>query len=74
MIAGEPELGFEPVRVHLYERRERLAKESRVNYAKLTYIEYGLEVLFIGSADPGDFDRVSRPAIDICWAKSTRYR
>ena len=74
MIAGEPELGFEPVRVHLYERTERLSKETRVNYAKLTCIEHDLKVFFIGSVDPGDFNRVVRPAVDTCWEKSARHK
>jgi hypothetical protein len=73
MLEGEPQLGFDPVCVNLYERTERLVKESRVNYAKLTTIEHNFPVFFIGSIDPADFHNIVRPAVDICWEKKKRH-
>jgi hypothetical protein len=67
MLPGEPQLGFNPIKVDLYERRETLVKESRVNYAKLTTIEHTFPVLFIGRVDPADFRDIVRPAVDTCW-------
>ncbi|KAH6641427.1 hypothetical protein F5144DRAFT_642630 [Chaetomium tenue] len=72
-LDGEPQLGFDPVCVNLYERTERLVKESRVNYAKLTTIEHNFPVFFIGSIDPADFHNVVRPAVDTCWEKKKRH-
>jgi hypothetical protein len=69
MLQGEPELGFEAVRVNLTERTEQLVKESRVNYAKLTTIEHNFPVLFIGRVEPADFRNIVRPAVDICWQR-----
>ena len=69
MLPGEPDLGFEAVKVHLNERTEQLVKESRVNYAKLTTIEHNFPVLFIGRIDPGDFRNIVRPAVDTCWQR-----
>lgn len=73
MVRGEPELGFPPIRVNLYEKAERLDKESRVNYAKLTNVEHNLPVYFIGSVVPEDFAEIVMPAVDECWAAKTRW-
>jgi hypothetical protein len=69
MLQGEPQLGFNPVQVHLNERTEQLVKESRVNYAKLTTIEHNFAVLFIGRVDQADFRDIVRPAVDTCWRR-----
>jgi hypothetical protein len=69
MLQGEPELGFEAVRVNLTERTEQLVKESRVNYAKLTTIEHNFPVFFIGRVEPADFRNIVRPAVDTCWQR-----
>ena len=73
MLQGEPELGFDPVRVHLTERTEGLVKESRVNYAKLTTVEHNFRVYFIGYVDPDDFEHIVMPAVDYCWHKKKRH-
>ncbi|KAK4148240.1 uncharacterized protein C8A04DRAFT_24041 [Dichotomopilus funicola] len=71
-LPGEPQLGFPPVRVELYERTEQLVKESRVNYAKLTTVEHNFRVLFIGRVLPDDFENIVIQAIDVCWGKKKR--
>lgn len=73
MLAGEPKLGFDPVRVNLYEKAEQLVDESRVNYAKLTTIEHNFRVFFIGSVHPSDFHNIVMPAIDTCWERKRRH-
>ncbi|KAK4104794.1 hypothetical protein N658DRAFT_189314 [Parathielavia hyrcaniae] len=73
MLAGEPRLGFDPVRVHLAENSEKLSKESRVNYAKLTTVEHNFPVYFIGYVNSDDFRDIVRPAVDYCWAKKRRH-
>ncbi|KAG7284002.1 hypothetical protein NEMBOFW57_010360 [Staphylotrichum longicolle] len=67
MLPGEPQLGFDPVRVILRERTEQLVKESRVNYAKLQTVEHNFRVYFIGRVDPEDFRKIVIPAVDRCW-------
>lgn len=74
MLPNEPELGFRPVAVHIYERTEKLRKESRVNYAKLTTIEHNFRVFFIGSVEPEDFHNIVLPAVDTCWSNKKRRR
>jgi hypothetical protein len=71
LLPGEPELGFPPVQVRLTEPGERFAKESRVNYAKLTTIEHNMLVYFIGEVVEDDLDIVLS-AVDLCWAKRRR--
>ncbi|KAL2256129.1 hypothetical protein VTK26DRAFT_2141 [Humicola hyalothermophila] len=73
LVDGEPELGFPPVRVDLYEKTEKLDKESRVNYSKLTTIEHNFRVFFIGRVVPEDFKKIVSPAVDICWNKKRRH-
>ncbi|KAK4138573.1 hypothetical protein BT67DRAFT_14432 [Trichocladium antarcticum] len=73
MVDGEPDLGFRPVRVDLYEKSEKLDKESRVNYAKLTTVEHNFPVFFIGRVVPDDFGNIVGPAVDLCWTRKRRY-
>ncbi|KAK3905917.1 hypothetical protein C8A05DRAFT_12304 [Staphylotrichum tortipilum] len=73
-LPDEPRLGFDPVRVNMYEMTEQLVKESRVNYAKLTTIEHNVPVLFIGSVVPDDFNNIVSPAVDACWQDKMRRR
>jgi len=68
MVPGEPDLGFKPVRAHMYEGTETLAKESRVNYSKTSSIEHNAPVWFIGEIHPDDFRTVKR-AYEKCWEK-----
>jgi hypothetical protein len=72
LVDNEPTLGFDPVRVDLYERTEKLDKESRVNYAKITTVEHNFRVFMIGSVDPWDFENIVIPAVDHCWARKQR--
>ncbi|KAJ9130531.1 hypothetical protein NKR23_g12150 [Pleurostoma richardsiae] len=54
LLPGEPKLGFPPVKVVLFgneKETEKIAKESRVNYAKRILIKYGVKVLFLGELD-----------------------
>ncbi|KAL2162813.1 hypothetical protein VTH06DRAFT_6649 [Thermothelomyces fergusii] len=71
MLPGEPQLGFSPVRVRL-QPSEKLKKESRVNYAKLTTIEHNFRVFFIGSVEPDDFRNIVKPAVQTCWERKKR--
>lgn len=45
---------------------ERLSKESRVNYAKLTTIEHNIKVFFIGSIVKDEIPTI-RANVDYCW-------
>jgi hypothetical protein len=67
MLDGEPELGFDPIKVDFYTKFETLAKESRVNYAKLTTVDHSFRVTFIGRVDADDFNDIAIPAVDSCW-------
>ncbi|KAK4127451.1 hypothetical protein N657DRAFT_631265 [Parathielavia appendiculata] len=73
MLPGEPQLGFDPVRVVLTERTETLSRESRVNYAKLTTVEHNFPVYIIGSVDPADFEHIVIRAVDHCWNRKKRH-
>jgi hypothetical protein len=72
LLGGEPKLGFSPVRVDLYERSERLVKESRVNYSKLVTVQHNFKVVFIGRVVEEDFQNIVIPAVDQCWQKKKR--
>ncbi|KAB5545771.1 hypothetical protein GE09DRAFT_1224722 [Coniochaeta sp. 2T2.1] len=61
-------LGYQPIRMRVTAEGETLAKESRVNYAKLVTVEHNVKVYFIGQILPGDFDSIVRPAVDDCWS------
>ncbi|KAK0674058.1 hypothetical protein QBC41DRAFT_352197 [Cercophora samala] len=71
-LPGEPDLGFEPVRLELTELTEKLDKESRVNYAKLVTIEHNYRVFFIGRIASSDFINIVTPAVDYCWNNKHR--
>lgn len=47
-LDGEPRLLKKPIRVVLDSPREKLRKESRVNYSKLYTVEHNVKVCFIG--------------------------
>lgn len=66
-LRDEPKLGFPPVRVHISEQGERISKESRVNYSKLTTVEHNVKVLFIGRVISSDWDTVTE-AVNTSWA------
>jgi hypothetical protein len=66
-LSNEPRLGFPPVRVHIYEPGERISKESRVNYSKLTTVEHNVKVLFIGRVVGSDWEVVTE-AVNTSWA------
>ncbi|KAK4454896.1 hypothetical protein QBC34DRAFT_289147 [Podospora aff. communis PSN243] len=70
-LPGEPELGYEPVRMALDIPSERLAREARVNYAKLVTVEHNVRVRFIGSIVSEDMDIVTE-AVDKCWVDKNR--
>ncbi|KAH7254029.1 uncharacterized protein BKA55DRAFT_510114 [Fusarium redolens] len=72
-LSGEPELGYPPVRVHIHEPNERISKESRVNYSKLTTVEHNVKVLFIGRVVTSDWDIVTE-AVNTSWAKKTHLK
>ncbi|KAK4191410.1 hypothetical protein QBC35DRAFT_12329 [Podospora australis] len=73
MVPREPDLGFPPVRLELYEMTEKLDWRSRVNYAKLQSIEHNCQVLFVGRIAPEDFEHVVAPAVDECWERKRRH-
>lgn len=50
---------------------EKLAKESRINYAKLVTVEHNVRVFFIGRIVPEDWDNVLN-AVDKCWESKDR--
>lgn len=56
LLDGEPVLGFLPVRATLDMGYEYLAKESRVNYARLEFVEHHVPVCFVGRVSPKDFE------------------
>ncbi|KAJ4263144.1 hypothetical protein NW762_006766 [Fusarium torreyae] len=66
-LAGEPKLGFPAIRVHISEPGERISKESRVNYSKLTTVEHNVKVFFIGRVVGSDWDIVTE-AVNTSWA------
>lgn len=67
-IRHEPRLGVAPVAANLISG-ERLATESRVNYAKLQTIEHNVKVRIIGRITH-DIDTVLQ-AVDDCWQRRT---
>jgi hypothetical protein len=73
LLSGEPELGFPPVCAEITEEGERISKESRVNYSKLTSVEHNCRVLFIGYIVPDDFEIV-QDAVNTCWEAMTHHR
>ncbi|KAI2643294.1 hypothetical protein GGS21DRAFT_485811 [Xylaria nigripes] len=67
-LKDEPDLGFKPVPLKMYAEGETLAKESRVNYSKLTTIEHNVKVFFIGYIPAPYFDSVTS-AVNQCWSQ-----
>ncbi|KAK3370137.1 hypothetical protein B0H63DRAFT_527884 [Podospora didyma] len=72
-LSQEPVLGFPPVEMMPYEKTEKLAPESRVNYSKLVTVEHNNRVFFIGRISPEDFDVTVAPAVDKCWNEKKRH-
>ncbi|KAF4996931.1 hypothetical protein FDECE_12254 [Fusarium decemcellulare] len=73
LLDGEPEAGFPPVRVELFEHGERWPPVSRVNYEQLTTVEHHIKVLFIGRIMAADW-KIVQDAVDTCWSNRTHYR
>jgi hypothetical protein len=73
LLPGEPDLGFAPVCAEITEEGERISKESRVNYSKLTSVEHNCRVLFIGYIGPKYFEIV-QDAVNTCWEAMTHHR
>jgi hypothetical protein len=64
-IEGEERLRLRPIRIVPNTPRDKLEKESRINYAKIYTVEHNVKVYFIGSVAPeckhalvADFDTV----------------
>ncbi len=57
-LAGEPELGFKPISIKLEIEDELIAKESRVNYARLVTVEHNVKVHFIGHVPKESYNTV----------------
>ena len=51
-VEGESKLHKKPVRVQEKTARDKLAKESRINYAKVYTVEHNTKVHFIGEIHP----------------------
>ncbi|KAJ4309960.1 hypothetical protein N0V84_011224 [Fusarium piperis] len=73
LLPNEPELGYDPVRLQITDPSEKISKESRVNYAKLTTVEHNVKVLFVGRVVPDDL-AIAKDAVDACWRKKTHHR
>ncbi|OLN97492.1 hypothetical protein CCHL11_01298 [Colletotrichum chlorophyti] len=70
-LPKEPKLGFPPVRAKMLIEGEKLAKESRINYAKLVTVEHNVKVFFIGYIPAEGFEDVTA-AVDACWERKNR--
>jgi hypothetical protein len=68
LLRGEPELGFNPLPINIFERGERLAPESRINYSKLTTVQHNTRVFIIGEVVDESLQRLTE-AVDWCWAQ-----
>jgi hypothetical protein len=71
LVKGEDKLGFKPVAMAMDIPGEKIAKESRVNYAKLVTIEHNVKVFFIGRIIERDFPTVQR-AVNHCWERKMK--
>lgn len=60
------------MRARLFEITETLARESRVDYAKLCTVEHNAAIAMVGYVIPEDFDRIVTPAVDFCWQQRER--
>ncbi|RSL74690.1 hypothetical protein CEP51_011483 [Fusarium floridanum] len=73
LLSNEPELGFAPIHVQIHEIGEKIRRECRVNYSKLTTVEHNVKVLFIGRVVPEDL-AIVKDAVDQCWMNKTHRR
>lgn len=64
---GRARLSFIPLLV-IMNVGKKLAKESRVAYAKLENVEQAHTVRFVGTADPQYLD-IMDGVVDKCWAR-----
>ncbi|PHH49194.1 hypothetical protein CFIMG_006741RA [Ceratocystis fimbriata CBS 114723] len=71
--AGEPTLGFPPIRVQIRAHGERLTRESRINYSKLVTVEHNVKVFFVGSILAEDADLL-QDAVNQCWERKSFHR
>jgi hypothetical protein len=67
-IQGEAELMLRPIRVIPKTPRDKLEKESRINYAKIYTVEHNVKVHFIGHVDP-KFHHKLVADFDATWMK-----
>jgi hypothetical protein len=67
-IEGEAELKLRPIRVIPKTPRDKLEKESRINYAKIYTVEHNVKVHFIGRVDPNDHHKLVAD-FDATWMK-----
>jgi hypothetical protein len=67
-IKGEAELRLRPIRVIPKTPRDKLEKQSRINYAKIYTVEHNVKVLFIGEVDP-KFQHRLIADFDATWQK-----
>ncbi|KAK0635703.1 hypothetical protein B0T17DRAFT_53281 [Bombardia bombarda] len=72
LLEREPNLGFDPVQLVLDYGTEKIAKESRINYAKLVTVEHNVKVFFIGRIVQSDFVNIVTGAVDKCWMVKNR--
>ncbi|KAH8746319.1 hypothetical protein F5882DRAFT_493290 [Hyaloscypha sp. PMI_1271] len=67
-IEGEDQLKLRPIRVIPKTPRDKLEKESRINYAKIYTVEHNVKVHFIGYVDP-TFQHKLVADFDATWMK-----
>jgi hypothetical protein len=68
LLAGEKKLGYAPIRMEIDIQNEKLAKESRINYAALNNIQHNVRVFFIGRIVGGDLHKLEY-AVNSAWSK-----
>ncbi|KAN0102590.1 hypothetical protein V8E51_010903 [Hyaloscypha variabilis] len=71
-ISGEAKLVLRPVEVIPRTPRDKLAKESRLNYAKIYTIEHNVKVVFIGHVAPSS-QRNFVADHDVTWDRRSAY-
>ncbi|KFA80037.1 hypothetical protein S40288_01818 [Stachybotrys chartarum IBT 40288] len=74
LLKGEPQMGFRPVKAHMFEDGERLTNACRVNYSAISTIEHSWRVLFIGRIASDDDLEIFSEAVNICWERKTHLR
>jgi len=67
-MQGEAELPLRPIRVIPRTPRDKLEKESRINYAKIYTVEHNVKVHFIGHVDPKFHNKLVAD-FDATWMK-----